>query len=55
MCNMCGYVYDSNEGDLTQEIVPGTPFSELPEEWVCPECGASKDNFTAIDSLGDEL
>lgn len=55
ICNMCGFVYDSNEGDLTQEIVPGTPFSELPEEWVCPECGASKDNFTEIDSLGDDF
>jgi len=52
---MCGYIYDLNEGDPTQEIVPGTPFSELPEDWVCPECGASKVNFTGIDSLGDEF
>ena len=49
LCNICGYIYDSTEGDLTQDVVPGIFFDELPEEWVCPECGASKDNFTELE------
>ena len=50
ICNICGYIYDPSEGDPTQDIAPGTPFEELLYEWVCPECGASKDNFTRIDN-----
>mgnify|MGYP000880962328 CR=1 FL=1 len=54
ICNICGYIYDSNEGDSSQEVVPGTLFSELPEDWVCPECGTSIDNFTEIDSFRED-
>lgn len=45
ICLVCGYVYDEAEGDLVNDIVPGTKWDELPEDWVCPECGASKDEF----------
>lgn len=45
VCTVCGYVYDPAEGDPESEIVPGTPFEELPDDWVCPVCGASKDEF----------
>lgn len=51
ICSICGYIYDSEEGDPVQNIAPGMLFEELPDEWICPECGASKDNFTRIEDL----
>lgn len=45
---LCGYVYDPAIGDSENGVDAGTPFSELPEDWVCPVCGASKDNFEKI-------
>ncbi len=42
----CGYVYDPVLGDPEQGIAPGTPFENLPEDWVCPICGLGKDMFT---------
>jgi rubredoxin len=44
-CLLCGYVYDPEEGDPTQGISPGTAFEDLPDDWECPDCGASKDEF----------
>lgn len=49
VCSVCGYVYDPNQGDPERGISPGTAFEDLPEDWVCPICGASKDQFTAED------
>jgi rubredoxin len=46
VCNICGYVYDPIEGDPDNEIVPGTAFDDLPDNWECPVCGASKDDFS---------
>ncbi len=46
VCEVCGYVYDPNRGDPERGIAPGTPFEELPENWTCPICGASKDMFS---------
>ncbi len=45
VCNMCGYIYDPDEGDPDSDIEPGTAFEDLPEDWVCPVCGAEKDEF----------
>lgn len=45
ICVLCGYVYDPEEGDLDNGINPGTPFDDLPDDWVCPLCGVDKDNF----------
>jgi rubredoxin len=45
VCTACGYVYDSEKGDPDSGIKPGTPFEELPDEWVCPVCGAPKSMF----------
>ena len=45
MCTVCGYVYDPAVGDATQGVNPGTKFEDLPENWVCPDCGAAKDLF----------
>jgi rubredoxin len=48
-CDVCGYVYDPELGDAEGGIAPGTPFEELPEDWQCPVCGASKDEFKKLD------
>ena len=47
-CELCGYEYDSKLGDPDEGIEPGTYFEELPEEWVCPLCGATKEEFEPI-------
>ncbi len=49
VCDLCGYVYDPAAGDPSNGIQPGTPFEEVPSSWVCPDCGASKDSFSAMD------
>lgn len=45
VCLVCGYVYDPEAGDVEHGIPSGTPFEKLPEDWVCPVCGAGKDQF----------
>ena len=45
ICGVCGYLYDPEKGDPTQGIPPGTPFSELPDDWHCPRCKREKSNF----------
>jgi rubredoxin len=47
-CLGCGYVYDPEVGDPDSGIEPGTPFEEIPEDWVCPECGVGKDMFVEV-------
>jgi rubredoxin len=49
VCNVCGYVYDPAEGDPEHDIPAGTPFEQLPADWTCPVCGASKDEFSPED------
>jgi rubredoxin len=44
-CTVCGYVYDPEKGDPEADILPGTVFDDLPDDWVCPECGAGKEEF----------
>ena len=44
-CTVCGYVYDPELGDPDGGIKPGTPFDEIPDDWVCPVCGADKSAF----------
>jgi len=46
VCTVCGYVYDKELGDPDNGIEPGTAFEDLPDDWVCPECGAGKDSFS---------
>jgi rubredoxin len=49
ICITCGYFYDPEAGDPMNSIPPGTPFEELPEQWVCPMCYATKDKFDPLD------
>lgn len=46
-CDVCGYVYDPAEGDSMNGVAPGTAFEDLPDDWVCPVCGAPKSQFHA--------
>ncbi|MGP3667336.1 MAG: rubredoxin [Candidatus Bathyarchaeota archaeon] len=48
-CTICGYVYDEDKGDPEHNIPAGTKFENLPEDWYCPVCGASKDQFEVLD------
>ncbi len=49
-CTVCGYVYDPEAGDPDNNVSPGTAFESLPEDWVCPVCGAGKESFEKVES-----
>ena len=49
MCSVCGYIYNPENGDPASGIPPGTPFEKLPEDWVCPVCGADKSMFEKVE------
>ena len=48
-CLVCGYIYDPAEGDPDSGIAPGTSFEDLPDDWICPDCGAGKDMFEKVE------
>lgn len=48
-CMVCSHVYDPAEGDPASGIAPGTAFEDLPADWCCPDCGASKADFEPMD------
>ena len=47
VCSVCGYVYDEEVGDSDNGISAGTKFENLPDDWTCPLCSVSKDEFEA--------
>ena len=49
ICNVCGYIYDPTQGDSKGRITEGIEFDSLPEDWLCPDCGASKNQFEVMD------
>jgi rubredoxin len=50
-CPVCGYVYDELTGDAHQGFLPGTPWSDVPADWHCPDCGVrDKVDFEAVES-----
>jgi rubredoxin len=49
-CKVCWYVYDPAAGDDLWQVPPGTPFSELPEHWSCPNCEGSREQFMVLDA-----
>jgi len=49
MCVICGFIYDEEKGIPEQGITAGTCWKDLPENWKCPDCGASKDEFEMIE------
>jgi len=48
-CIACGYIYDPAMGDPDNGVPPGTAFEDVPDDWVCPECGVGKDEFEPVD------
>jgi flavin reductase (DIM6/NTAB) family NADH-FMN oxidoreductase RutF/rubredoxin len=52
VCNLCGYVYNPQEGDANAGIPAGTSFEDLPADWVCPMCGVGKDSFSEQKEVG---
>ena len=49
VCQLCGYEYSARKGDIDNGVAPGTEFEDIPEDWTCPLCGASKEDFEATD------
>ena len=47
-CDICGYVYDPAKGDPDAGAPQGTAFEDLPGDWVCPICGAGKEDFSPL-------
>lgn len=48
ICRVCATIYDPNLGDPEEGFPPGTPFDSLPESWICPVCGSSKDKYEIL-------
>ena len=48
-CMACSYVYDPAQGDPDNGVEPGTAFADLPDDWVCPDCGVDKEMFEIIE------
>lgn len=49
LCLICGYIYDEEMGAPDDAIAPGTRWADVPLNWVCPECGARKEDFELIE------
>jgi len=49
MCLICGFIYDEAAGLPDEGIAPGTRWDDIPENWVCPECGARKEDFEMVE------
>lgn len=48
-CLICGYVYDEEQGDPAEGLAPGTRWEDVPDDWLCPECGARKSDFEMLE------
>ncbi len=48
ICDACSWIYDPAVGDPSGGAEPNTAFADLPDTWVCPECGAGKDQFSKL-------
>lgn len=48
-CTVCAWIYDPEIGDPDSGIAPGTSFEDIPDDWVCPDCGVGKDDFELLE------
>ena len=48
-CVVCGWIYDEAVGWEEDGIAPGTKWEDIPEDWVCPDCGVGKADFQMIE------
>ena len=49
MCLLCGYIYDEEQGDPDEGLAAGTKWEDVPLNWRCPDCGATKDEFEMVE------
>ena len=49
VCQVCGWLYDEAKGDEEEGLAPGTYWEDIPHNWVCPECGARKEDFELVE------
>ncbi|MGC6403768.1 MAG: rubredoxin [Candidatus Comchoanobacterales bacterium] len=49
MCLICGWIYDEEKGAPGEGLAPGTLWNDVPDDWVCPDCGATKIDFDMIE------
>ena len=54
ICELCGYEYDPKVGDPDNGIEEGTDFEDLPDTFVCPLCGAAKEDFERVKGEDEE-
>lgn len=50
LCEICGLVYNETDGLPDEGIAPGTRWEDIPDDWICPDCGAGKEAFVLITS-----
>jgi len=48
-CYFCNHIYDEALGEPEHGILPGTRFEDLPDDWYCPECGVTKDDYSLLE------
>ena len=53
-CIVCGWVYDEKVGDPDSGLAPGTKFEDIPDDWLCPDCGVGKEDFELIETTEDD-
>ena len=49
VCTVCNWIYDPAVGDPDSGIAPGTPFEAIPDDWSCPLCGVTKEDFELVE------
>ncbi len=49
-CIICDFVYDEKKGVPEEGIAPGTRWEDVPDDWTCPDCGASKSEFQMVEA-----
>ena len=48
ICLICGWVYDEQAGDPSSGLAPGTLWADVPDTWLCPDCGVGKAEFEMV-------
>ncbi len=54
-CEVCGFTYRMAEGLPQEGIAPGTSWEDIPDDWVCPDCGTSKKDFQMVEADDADL
>lgn len=50
-CVVCGFIYDEEKGLPEEGIAPGTRWEDIPDDWMCPDCGVTKDSFEMVERV----